>query len=82
MDLKEIKKLSAYMRRAGIKKVRYADVEVELSDMILTAMSPRERSKPTLVPDADHKLPKPIPEPTLEQINEYIYGHPAIDETA
>lgn len=71
MDLKEAKKLINYARSAGIKTFKLGDLEVDFRQEI--TIEPRKRLKS--VPKADEvKLPPPDAPPTLDQINQYIYG--------
>lgn len=67
MDLKELKKITAYARKAGIKSLKFADVSIEFNE----ATTP-QRAKRLIVVEED-TVKKPT-DPTLEQINDYIYG--------
>lgn len=69
MDLKEAKSLIAYARKLGITQISLGDLSVTFNDAVIL---PGKR-KPKLVADPPG-LTKAPAEPTLEQINEYIYG--------
>lgn len=70
MDLKELRKITAYARKAGLKSLKFNGVELEFQDSLHV---PRG-TKPKLVPAFDGPSGLPIvPEPSLDQINAYIY---------
>lgn len=72
MDLREIKKLTAFARRAGIKSLKINGFEIELHD---SALSPQiQKRSAQVIPDPIY--PSPLSAPTLDQVNAYIYGPP------
>lgn len=75
MDLKEIKRLVSYAKRNGLKRLKIDGLEIELQDAIV--FPTRKRGKLSAVPGGkEESIPAPPPEPTLDQVNEYIYGNP------
>lgn len=68
MDLKEIKKITAFARRAGLKSLKFNGVELEFGDQVAKPQAKRLK----LVEDPGIPV---IAEPTLQQINDYIYGN-------
>lgn len=66
MDLKEIKKITAYAKKAGIKSLKFGDVEIVFGDHL--------PSKPRLVPEEVSSKPQVQQPPTLDEINAYIYS--------
>lgn len=73
MELREIKKITAYARRAGIKSLEVNGFKIELHDFALFPKAPT--AKPGAPDPAIEKSTQaPDPGPTLDQINEYIYS--------
>lgn len=72
MDFREIKKLTAYARRSGVKHLKLDGFEIEFQD---GAPAPEPLRKPKLAPVQESSIPAPPPDPTLDQINQYIYGN-------
>jgi len=77
MDLKEIKKIANFASRAGVKSIKIDGLEISFKDEIIFQ---RPRA-PGLVPDGKTKaakdeptVPPREPPPTLDEINQYIYG--------
>ncbi len=72
MDFKEIKKIAAYARKVGIKSLEFDGFKLELHDKAPVF----KEAKPRLIPTTEKEatVPKPSPEPTLDHINEFIYG--------
>ena len=71
MELKDAKKLISYARKQGIKVIKCGDLEIMFSDQ----PAPIRGRKPRLVGASEEKsIPAPDPLPTIDQINEYIYG--------
>ncbi len=69
MDLKDIKKITAFARRAGLKSLKFNGCEIEFNDSV----APPTRKRLKLV--EENSAPKPPHEPTLSEINDYIYGN-------
>lgn len=77
MDFKEAKKIIAYARKNGIRSLKIGDFSVELESEPVAF----ERAAPAPAGAQDpNTRPAPPAEPTLAEINEYIYGK-AADET-
>lgn len=74
MDFREAKKLIAYAKKNGIKSLKCGDVEVTFGDT-----SVRMAVQEVDVPKAIHSMVMP---PTLDQVNDYIYGNPDEIENA
>lgn len=69
MNLKEIKKIVAFAKKSGVKTLKLDGFEIELNDEAF--------NKPLVKAIAMTEDKVPFPEhrePTLEDINEYIYG--------
>lgn len=71
MDLKQAKQLIAYAQRRGIKSLKIGDLEVHFGEAVIF---PKRRVRTNPNQPAVASIPAPPPEPTLDQINEYIYG--------
>lgn len=71
MDLKQIKRVTAFARKSGIKSLKSGDFEVVFHDAAILPTPTRNKAALTQVADTDK--PAPLPEPTLDQINAYIY---------
>lgn len=67
MDLKEIKRITAFARKAGIKSLKFGDVAIEFGDHV-----PATRKRLKLVEEGS--VPAPQAEPTLDQIYSHIYS--------
>ncbi len=75
MDFKELKKIVAYSRKNGIKRIKNADVEIEFHDAVIFPKRPRGKSAQPLAPVAPiSEVPAPPPVPSLDEINRFIYG--------
>ncbi len=72
MDLKEIKKLTAFARKNGIKSLKVAGCEIEFGGEVV----PRRTRRLKIVEEA---MPREHQEPTLQQINDFIYNSEAVD---
>lgn len=75
MDLKAAKRLIAYARRVGVKSLKVGEFEVTFHDAVI--FPTHQRAAKTVAPVAADKqtIPAPAPDPTLEDINAYIYGN-------
>lgn len=73
MDLTEIKRITLFARKTGIKSIKIDGLELEMHTPLEQAPAVRRRPR-----HEEMSGPKAIPEPTLEQINEFIYG--SVDE--
>lgn len=70
MDLKEIKKITAYAKKAGIRSLKVNGFELEFHDATIL-----DRPTKKAIPASDlSPLPKSPPPPSLEEINAYIYS--------
>lgn len=76
MDLKELKKLTHHARKCGIKFIKMGDFEMEL-DHSAPPSRPMGKLK-RLAPLFEEKSPEIPQEPTLDQINQFIYSN--VDE--
>ena len=61
MDLKEFKRIAAYARKSGIKKCKVGDIEIEFNE------------QPIRKAIIDDPVVPQFREPTLDDINKYIY---------
>ena len=75
MDFKEAKRIVAYAKKQGLKSFAFGDLRFEFE------MTNEIKAKVQAAPIAEDKNthPAPPPEPTLREINDYIYGQS--DET-
>jgi hypothetical protein len=73
-DLKDAKRLIAYARKVGAKSLRWGDLEIEFHAP--GVIPPRQRGSVDASAKGSEPTPLTAPEapPTLDQINEYIYG--------
>lgn len=69
MDFKEIKKITAFARKAGLKSLKFNGFEIEFSDQ---AVPPTKKRLKIVEDEVGPSIPQ---EPNLEQINDYIYGN-------
>lgn len=73
MDLKEIKKITNFARRAGVKSIKIDGLEISFKDEIIIQ---RPRTPRLVKPEAGKTELKqggiPTP-PTLDEINKFIY---------
>jgi hypothetical protein len=77
MDLKEIKRIASFAKRNGIKRISVNGLDLEFNELVV--FPKRARQNISAVPnERDPNRPAPLPEPTLEEINQYIYGN--VDE--
>lgn len=78
MELKEIKKLVHFARKAGVKSMSFNGLAVEFKDEIIIQhpRKPRLATKDGKATAAspEKAIPAPAPLPTLDEINQYIYG--------
>lgn len=68
--MKEAKALIAYAQKRGLKSLKFGDLEVVFNDSVIY----QKARKPKLVPIESSGRPAPPPEPTLDEINRYIYS--------
>lgn len=70
MDLKEVKKIVAFAKKAGISSMTMDSLSFVFSSDPLPVLQKGQK-----VPEVpEKKLPEPKPGPTLDDINQYIYG--------
>lgn len=70
MDLKEIKRLVTYARNAGIHFIKVDGLEIQFKE----TFEGRRTRRTLATSPAFEKTVKGGPAPTLEDINDYIYG--------
>lgn len=68
MDLKEFKRLASFARKSGIKSLKLGDAAIEFHE---SALNLPKQAKPS---EPDKPLVSVPSGPTLDEINEYIYG--------
>lgn len=76
MDLREFRKFVAFAKKSGVRAFTVGDCQVSFREDIPPV--PTRKLKSVSQKD-DRVVPAPDPGPTLEQINNYIYGS---DESA
>lgn len=72
MELKEIKKIARLARAAGIKGIKIDGLELEFHEP--RSLGPKRVRLQKGIVDSGSGISKEEPAPTLEQINDYIYG--------
>ncbi len=78
MDLKQLKKMVAFAKKAGLKKIKTSEFEFELDDKAFDTKPIKTETAgigTVPFPTMNHGTK----EPTLEEINAYIYTE---DDTA
>ncbi len=69
MDLKQIRTITKFARRNGIKSLKFEGFEIEFGDLVVPPKAKRLK-----VIEEDAPPVQEVRELTLEQINDYIYG--------
>lgn len=67
-DLREFKKIVAYARKSGAKRIKVGEIEVEFNDI-----APFLNKPDTPAPADKQAVPSGPPEPTLQQIQAWIH---------
>lgn len=76
MDLKEVKRIVAFARKAGLSRLALDGLSFEFSS------DPLPPVKKPPAAETEPAGPKPDPGPTLDQINQFIYGQDEAEEHA
>lgn len=75
MELKEIKKLISYAKRNGLKSIKIGEFEATFHEAVIFPSRQKKAATHSPLPEQKSKdIPAPAPLPTLDEINEYIYG--------
>ena len=74
MEFKEIKELLVIGRKLGVKSFEFNGLLVTFKDEVIVSQPRKRRVKATEGPVASFNVPVPPPLPSLDEINEYIYG--------
>lgn len=77
MEFGEIKKIVRFARSAGVKSLKLGDLSVEFKDEIIIKQPRQSKAQPQAEQrPAFAAKEKQIPEvPTLDEINNFIYGN-------
>jgi hypothetical protein len=71
MDLKEIKKITSFAQKHGVKMLSFGDFKIEFHED-----TPIQMKAPKLVRvQEEAQVPKTPQDPSLQEINDYIYGN-------
>jgi hypothetical protein len=76
MDLQQLKELISYARKLGVQSLEFEGLRVNFKDEVVVTPKRKRQRVPMegSVSAATVAIPAPPQLPTLDEINEYIYG--------